>query len=419
MAKIIPFRALRPTRDKVHLAASRSYISYSRNGLYQKLTKNPFSFLHVINPEFRNREPGNQVTPQGLKKIKEKFVDFTDQGIYAKDENPCFYIYQQVRDDYAYTGLVACISIDDYEDGVIKKHEATLSMREEKLKNYLRIVDINAEPVCMTYPRSEKVAEVVRKVIGVRPEYDFSTVDGVRHMFWVIADIDDIHQIQGYFEQIPKVYIADGHHRSASSALLGKERREKKADYTGKEGFNYFMGIFFSEDNIRILQFSRLVRDLNGLTEEEFLKKLEKDFIVTKKSKGIYEPKAFHDISMYLGDYWYSLHPKDDTYDPYHPSEHLDTSILTENILKPILGISDPRHDDRISYKGGIEDLKPVKRMVDSGKMKVAFSLYPVTIDQLKNIADSGEVMPPKSTWIEPKLMTGLTIYSLEDEAIE
>lgn len=385
--------------------------------MHQKLGKNPFSFLHVINPNYKDRQLGNQATPEGLKKIKEKFLDFHAQDIYQKDERPCFYIYQQMRDGYAYTGLVACISIDDYENGVIKKHEATLSIREERLKNYLRIVDINAEPVCMTYPRSEEVAIVVRKVVEVRPEYDFSTVDGVRHMFWVIEDIDDIRQIQGYFEKIPKVYIADGHHRSASSTLLGKEKREKFPNHTGKEGFNYFMGIFFSEDNIRILQFSRMVRDLNGLSEEEFLQKLEKDFEVHKKGKGLYEPKSFHDISMYLGDTWYSLSPKVNTYDPHHPSEHLDTSILTENILKPILGITDPRYDERITYKGGIEDLKPIKRAVDSGKMSVAFALYPVTIEQLKNIADSGKVMPPKSTWIEPKLMTGLTIYSLEDEA--
>lgn len=403
----------------MHLAASRSYISYSRYGLQQKLSKNPYSFLHVINPDYRSREVGHAITPMDLKKIKEKFLDFHEQNIYQKDERPCFYIYQQERDGYTYTGLIACIAIDDYENGTIKKHEATLAKREEKLKNYLRVVDINAEPVCMTYPRSEKVAKVVRKVVEVRPEYDFSTVDGVRHMFWIIEDQDDIHQIQWYFEDIPKVYIADGHHRSASSYLLGKERRERKPDYTGNEGFNYFMGIFFSEDNIRILQFSRLVTDLNGQSEVDFLKKLEKDFEVKKIGKEIYYPKAFHDISMYVGESWYSLHPKDDTYDPLHPSEHLDTSILTENILKPLLGIEDPRLDDRISYIGGIEDLRPLKRQVDSGKMKVAFALYPVTIDQLKNIADSGEVMPPKSTWIEPKLMMGLTIYSMGDEVEE
>jgi uncharacterized protein (DUF1015 family) len=198
---------------------------------------------------------------------------------------------------------------------------------------------------------------------------------------------------------------------------LGKEKRNRIGNYTGREGFNYFMGIFFSEDNIRILQFSRMVKDLNGLTEKDFLRKLEVEFDVSPKGKEIYNPKAFHDISMYLGEQWYSLVPKHDTYDPLHPSEHLDTSILSENILKPILGIDDPRHDDRITYLGGIKDLKPIKKEVDKGRMKVAFALYPVTIDQLKNIADSGEVMPPKSTWIEPKLMTGLTIYSLEDEA--
>ena len=416
MAKIVPFRAFRPTRDKAHLAAARSYISYSRNSLYQKLLRNPFSFLHVINPDFRDKTPLPPLTPIILKKIKERFLDFSRKGIYIQDERPCFYIYQQIKDEYAHTGIIGCISIDDYENGTIKKHEATLTNKEEKLKNYLRIVDINAEPVCMTYPRSEEIASVVRKVVEVRAEFDFSTVDGVRHMFWIIEDYDDIHQIQGYFEKIPSMYIADGHHRSASSYLLGKEKREKKGNYTGHEGFNYFMGIFFSEDNIRILQFSRLVKDLNGLSDEQFLEKLNRDFVVIKKGKEIYEPQAFHDISMYLSGNWYSLHPKDDTYDPLHPSEHLDTSILTENILKPILGIEDPRTDTRITYMGGKEDLKPLRRMIDSGKRRVGFSLYPVTIDQLKNIADSGEVMPPKSTWIEPKMMTGLTIFSMEDE---
>lgn len=416
MAKIIPFKAFRPVRDKVHLCASRSYISYSRSALQQKLSKNPYSFLHVLNPEYRHSEGTQKLTPFGLKAIKEKFLDFNFKDIYKKDEKPCMYIYRQLRDEFQYTGLIACISIDDYMNGVIKKHEATLTRREERLKNYLRIVDINAEPVCMTYPRSDDVAHVVRKITDTRAEYDFSTVDGVRHMFWIIELEDDIKQVQRYFSKIPKVYIADGHHRSASSCLLGKEKREKDPSYSGKEGFNYFMGIFFSEDNIRIMQFSRLVKDLNGLTEEEFIHKLEEKFVVSKKGRTVHKPIKLHDISMYMNKSWYSLQPREGSFDPGHPSEILDTSILTKNVLQPLLGIKDPRSDDRIAYMGGIKHFKPIQREVDKGRMKIAFALYPVTIDQLKNIADSGEVMPPKSTWIEPKLMTGLTIYTLEDE---
>ncbi|MEQ8522121.1 MAG: DUF1015 family protein, partial [Vicingaceae bacterium] len=409
-----PFRAFRPSIDKAYLAASRSYVTYSRTALQQKLSKNPFSFLHIINPDYK-KYSGAPNTPLGLKKIKEKFLEFQDKSIYIRDEKPCLYIYRQIRENVEYTGLIGCISIDDYESGVIKKHEATLAHREEKLKNYLRIVDINAEPVCMTYPRSEDIAYVVRKVTANRAEYDWSTVDGVRHMFWIV-DLDlDIKQVQRYFSHIPSLYIADGHHRSASSYLLGKEKRERKSDYSGQEGFNYFMGIFFSEDNIKIMQFSRLVKDLAGLTALEFLKLLEKSFEITKCGTSIHDPKELHDISMYLEGFWYSLHPKVDSFDFEHPSENLDTAILTKNILSPILGIDDPRHDNRISYVGGIKDLKPIKRMVDSGKYEVGFAMYPVTIEQLKAIADKGDVMPPKSTWIEPKLMTGLTIYSLEE----
>lgn len=415
MAKIIPFKAYRPTRDKAHLAASRSYISYSKKALLQKLSKNPFSFLHVINPDYKNKEVSLFNSIPGLKRIKDKFSSFHNQNIYLQDEKPCLYIYRQIKDNNEYTGIIGCISIDDYQNGVVKKHEATLSKREEKLKTYLKVVNINAEPVCMTYPRSEDIAYVVRKVTSNRAEYDFSTVDGVRHMFWVV-DLDlDIEQVQRYFTKIPKVYIADGHHRSASSYLLGHERRDEKKNFSGEEGFNYFMGIFFSEDNIKIMQFSRLVKDLNGLESDAFIELLKKDFNVNKKGKKIHKPLELHDISMYLDGQWYSLHPKDESFDPLHPSEHLDTAILTKNILEPILGIKDPRHDNRMTYVGGIKDLKPIKRKVDKGEMKVAFALYPVTIEQIKSIADTGDVMPPKSTWIEPKLMTGLTIYNLED----
>ena len=415
MAKIIPFKAFRPTRDKAHLAAARSYISYSKNSLHQKLSKNPFSFLHVINPEYKNKEISLFNSIPGLHSIKNKFYNFCDDSIYVQDDKPCLYIYRQIKNGQEYTGLIGCISIDDYKEGIIKKHEATISKREEKLKTYLKVVNINAEPVCMTYPRSEDVAYVVRKVTSDRAEYDFSTVDGVRHMFWIIALEMDIEQIQRYFTKIPKVYIADGHHRSASSFLLGREKRKELKNFTGKEGFNYFMGIFFSEDNISIMQFSRLVKDLNGMSSEEFIERLKVDFTVSKKGKKIHKPLELHDISMYLDGKWYSLHPKDDSFDPLHPSGHLDTAILTKNILEPILGIKDSRNNNRMSYLGGVKDLKHIKREVDKGKMRVAFALFPVTIEQLKNIADTGDVMPPKSTWIEPKLMTGLTIYNLED----
>ena len=416
MAKIIPFRAFRPSIDKAYLTASRSYVTYSRTALQQKLSKNPFSFLHIINPEY-NKKKGSPNTPLALKKVMEKFREFQKKGIYIRDEKPCLYIYRQIREDMEYTGIIGCISIDDYEKGVIKKHEATLAQREEKLKNYLRIVDINAEPVCMTYPRSEDIAYVVRKVTAHRAEYDWSTVDGVRHMFWIV-DLDiDIRQVQRYFSQIPSLYIADGHHRSASSHLLGQELRRRHPDYTGNEGFNYFMGIFFSEDNIKILQFSRLIKDLNGLSHTQFKEKLSKDFHIRSHGRATHEPSELHDITMYMEGEWYSIQPKAESFDPEHPSEHLDTAILTKNILAPILGIADPRHDNRITYLGGIRDLKPIKRAVDSGRYEVGFAMYPVTIEQLKAIADKGDVMPPKSTWIEPKLMTGLTIYSLEESS--
>lgn len=416
MATVIPFKAIRPVRDKVHLAASRSYVTYEKSALQAKLRKNPFSYLHVLNPQFGHPNPVSRDTPMGLKKIKERFNDMNEEGVYLKDEAPTYYVYRQEKNGTSFFGLIGCISVEDYFNGTVRKHEATLTKREEKLKNYLRIVDINADPVCFVYPDNDVIHAIISRQTEVRPEYDFSTKDRVRHSLWLIESQEDVDRLKEQFDGIDKVYIADGHHRSASSALLGQERIERNRGHRGLEGYNYFMGIFFAESNIKIHEFNRLVKDLNGLSSSAFLEQISDSFDVVPQEHFSCKPTGHYEMCMYLDGKWYKLFVKPEKLDPEHPSKNLDSSLLTDLILDPVLGIEDLRTDTRVEFIDGTKDLAQMKEKVDAGEMAVAFILYPATIDQLKDIADSGEVMPPKSTWIEPKLMTGLTIYSLEDD---
>lgn len=419
MAQILPFRAIRPENDKVHLVASRSVDGYNPSELKEKLAGNPFSFLHVINPDFEDGMKTKPGSAERLRKVKSRFKGFVKEKIFMRDPSPAYYIYRQIKDGNEYTGIIGCTSIDDYFNGVIKVHEQTLTSREEKLKDYLEVCEFNAEPVLFCYPNNKLIDEITEEFITHRPDYDFTTTDRVRHSLWVVIDKKMVRTIAKEFASIPSVYIADGHHRSASSALLGKIKRSSRKSVSGKEAFNYYLGVFFPEDHLKIFDYNRLVKDLGGLSETDFIDKIKKSFNVKELKETDYKPLRKHELSMYLNGTWYSLEAKEGTYNSEDPVGSLDAAILTDHILSPVLGIHDLKTDKRIAFVPGIKGSKELKLQVDSGKAKVAFGLYPVSMEQLKWIADTNNIMPPKSTWVEPKMRSGLVIFSLEDENIE
>jgi uncharacterized protein (DUF1015 family) len=415
MAKVIPFRAIRPENDKVHLVASRSVDGYNLAELRDKLAGNPYTFLHVINPDFEDGIKTKPGSKERLQKVKSQFKKFVKEKVFKRDEAPCYYLYRQVKEGNTYVGIIACTSIDDYLSGVIKIHEQTLTQREEKLKDYLEVCEFNAEPVLFCYPNDETIDSISNKLLETRSDYDFTTTDKVRHSLWVISDTKIVKQIAERFSNIPSIYIADGHHRSASSALLGKLRRTAKKDYTGEEAFNYYLGVFFPETQLKIYEYNRIVKDLNNLSVKEFLKKVSDHFTVAELKDNDYKPTQKHELSMYLENKWYSLKAKDGIYNSKDPIESLDAAILTKYILSPILNIHDLKTDKRIGFVPGIRGSQELKKQVNEGKATVAFGLYPVTMPHLKWIADTNNIMPPKSTWVEPKMRSGLVIYSLED----
>jgi uncharacterized protein (DUF1015 family) len=416
MATILPFKGIRPVKDKVHLVASRSVDGYDASELHSKLASNPYSFLHVISPDFSEGKKTKPGSPERLKKVKAKYHKYLDEKILIRDRQPCYYIYQQQKDEHVYTGIIACTSIDDYINGTIKIHEQTITEREEKLMHYLEVCDFNAEPVLFSYPNDLRIDELTANAIEDVPEYDFTTTDRVRHKLWTLSDPIVVSEIKQRFSTIPAVYIADGHHRSASSALLGKARRTSKGSYTGQEAFNFYLGIFFPETQLKIFDFNRVVKDLNGLNTQSFLEKLQTNFIITPKGQDVYKPVQKHNFSMYIEGNWYSLDPKKEIVHNEQPVGSLDASILSEHILSPILNIHDLRTDKRIGFVSGIKGMKELKNQVDHWNFKVAFALYPVEMEQLKHIADTNNIMPPKTTWVEPKMRSGLVIYSLGEE---
>jgi len=413
LAEVIPFRAFRPVRDKVHLVASRSYVSYKKGDLKNKLDENPFTFLHVINPEHTLKAGTKANTAARFKLVKTRFDQFVEEEIIKQDEKPAYYLYRQIKNGHPYIGIIACASVSDYYNNVIKKHEATITKREKLFKNYLDFVEINAEPVCFTYPNEPKIDEISEQKLAHSPEYDFTTTNRVRHTFWVIDNEQEVAEIQAAFAHLPSVYIADGHHRSASSALLGKE---KATENKGKPSpTDYFMGIFIPESNLKIYEFNRLVTNIGTHSKDSLIEAISKQFKVSAKGCDHYQPKQVHEISMYIDREWYCLEPKNGSFNESHPVDVLDVSILSKNILEPILGITDLKTDHRVLFMGGLEGLGRLQQEVDQKRARVAFAHYPVTIEQLKAVADANQIMPPKSTWIEPKLRSGLTVYSIEN----
>lgn len=414
MAHIKPFKGIRPPKELAKRLSSRPYDVLNSEEARTEAEGNEVSLYHIIKPEIDFPEGTDEHDPRVYEKAKENYQQFKKNGWLIQDDEEHYYVYAQTMDGRTQYGLVVAASVEDYMTGVIKKHELTRRDKEEDRMKHVRINNANIEPVFFTYPHREDMDAIVKEITATPPEYDFKADnDGTEHRFWIIKDKNVIRKITDIFGEIPNMYIADGHHRSAAAALVGDEKRRENPNHTGKEEYNYFLAVCFPDNQLNIIDYNRLVKDLNGLTDEEFLQALSKHFTVEKKGTEIYHPQALHNFSLYLGGNWYSLTAHKDCYDDGDPVGVLDVSISSRYILDEILGIKDLRSDKRIDFVGGIRGLEELKRRVDSGEMRVALALYPVSMQQLIAISDSGNIMPPKTTWFEPKLRSGLVIHEL------
>ena len=413
MAKVKPFRGIRPPKEFIEEVASRPYDVLNSEEARAEAEGNPKSLYHIIKPEI-DFEPGtDEHDPKVYDKAVENFRSFREKGWLVQDDCDHYYIYAQTMDGRTQYGIVIAANVHDYVNGVIKKHELTRRDKEDDRMKHVRINNANIEPVFFAFPDNERLEEIIRTVAAGTPEYDFTAPDGFGHHFWVIDDDAMTAVITEEFAKMPHLYIADGHHRSAAAARVGLEKAEGDSSHTGEEEYNYFLAVAFPASHLRIIDYNRVVRDLNGLTPEEFLARLEKDFVVEEKGAEIYNPAALHNFSLYLEGRWYSLTPREGRYNDADPIGVLDVTISSDLILRDILGITDLRSDKRIDFVGGIRGLGELKRRVDPGEMKVALALYPVSMKQLMDIADTGNIMPPKTTWFEPKLRSGLVIHEL------
>ena len=421
MAIVKPFKGLRPPKEYVEEVESRPYDVLDSDEARAEAGDNEKSLYHIIKPEI-NFEPGtSEYDPRVYEEAARQFKKFQDKGWLVQDKKEIYYIYAQTASlpangnkEKTQYGIVVGAYSGDYRNGVIKKHELTRADKEEDRMKHVRVNDANIEPVFFAYPDDEVLTELIAKYASTEPEYDFvASIDGFRHRLWCVADDADIQTITEEFAKMPSLYIADGHHRSAAAALIGEEKAKQNPNHKGDEEYNYFMAVCFPASQLTILDYNRVVKDLNGLAPEEFLKALEKNFTVEKKGRDEYRPQQLHEFSLYLEGEWYSLKAKPGTYDESDPIDVLDVSISSKLILDEILGIKDLRRDKRIDFVGGLRGLGELKRRVDSGEMKMALALYPVTMTQIMNIADSGKIMPPKATWFEPKLRSGLVIHKL------
>jgi uncharacterized protein (DUF1015 family) len=414
MAIIKGFKAIRPTRDKAYLVASRSYLTYSEETLREKLLNNPYTFLHIINPEYSLNTRILEGTKK-FEKVRDKYNEFLMEGTLVADKKECLYIYQQVKLGKTYTGIIAASAVDDYLNGVIKIHEQTISNREEMFTNYLHCTGFNAEPVLLTYPKVTAINKIIESYLIQRPEYEFTSTNKVLHNLWLVQDEKNIQQLQTLFEDVAHVYIADGHHRTASSALLCKSRRASTEALDSNGAYNYFMSFLIDDEQLSIFDFNRLLTDLNGNSVAQYILGIRKSYKVTKLDNKR-NPKHKDEICMYLDKSWYGLVALEGSFKASDTVECLDPDILSKNILHPLHGIKDIRNDKRIHFLDGQQGLEGLERAVDSGKFRVAFALKPITVAQLKSVADDNRIMPPKSTFIEPKLRSGLTIYKISDD---
>jgi uncharacterized protein (DUF1015 family) len=403
MAIVRPFKAIRPTRDKANLVASRSYLSYSDETLKEKLEHNPFTFLHIINPDYKDK-----IKLKGIEKyqvVKQKFNDFVAKGFLKKEEEDSFYIYQQTQEKHTFEGIIAATAVADYLNGNIKKHEHTITAREKMFESYLDTTGFNAEPVLLCHQKNTAITNLIQYYKVTRAEYEFATTDKTIHKLWLVNSTKDINIIINSFKNIDNLYIADGHHRSASSALLAQNSTKKNSPY--------FMSFLIDENQLNIINFNRLIKHTNGLTSYELIAEIKKSYTVIEKGSIPYSPNFTDEISMYIRGTWYSLVALPENIEQDCVSK-LDPAILSNNILTPILNITDEKTDKNISFESGTTPLSKIAKKIDSGEYEIAFILKPISISALKEVADNNRFMPPKSTYIEPKLRSGLTIYSLE-----
>ncbi|HOW39592.1 MAG TPA: DUF1015 family protein [Bacteroidales bacterium] len=415
MAIVKPFRGLRPPRAIAEDLSCLPYDVMNPEEAAKMAEGKECSLLHITRSEI-DLPPDTDVHSEKVyEKAVENFRKWQDRGWLKQDEKVVFYIYAQTMNERTQYGIVGCAAVSDYLDGSIKKHELTRPDKEQDRMVHVRVNNANIEPVFFAYPAVKELDQIVNKIVeGEEAEYDFVSDDGFGHKFWVIRDAKTNNKIEKLFkEKVPYTYVADGHHRTAAAALVGKEKKDANKKHNGTEEYNFFLAVHFPDNQLKIMDYNRTVKDLNGLTPEEFLARLEKSFIVEDKGTKIHKPSALHNFSMYLGGRWYSLTAREGTYNDNDPIGILDVTILTEQILSPILDIQDLRRSKRIDFVGGIRGLGELARRVDSGEMKVAFALFPVSMAQLISIADSGNIMPPKTTWFEPKLRSGLVIHLL------
>ena len=414
MAIIKPFKGIRPPKELVEKVESRPYDVLDSEEARAEAGDNEMSLYHIIKPEIDFPVGTSEYDPKVYEKAAENFKKFQDKGWLVQDACEHYYIYAQTMNGKTQYGLVVCAHTDDYQKGNIKKHELTRRDKEEDRMKHVRINNANIEPVFFAYPDNSVLNSLIMRYAATEPEYDFiAPVDGFRHQFWVISDQQDINTITDEFAKMPSLYIADGHHRSAAAALVGAEKQKQNPNHKGDEEYNFFMAVCFQASQLTILDYNRVIKDLNGMSSAEFIEALKKNFIVEKKGSEIYKPAKLHEFSLYLDGEWYSLVAKEGTYNNDDPIGVLDVDISSRLILDEILDIKDLRSSNRIDFVGGLRGLGELKRRVDSGEMRTALALYPVSMQQIMDIADSGKIMPPKATWFEPKLRSGLVIHKL------
>ena len=406
MAKISPFKAVRPTSDKVSLVTSRSYDDYGAAELAAYLEFNPFSFLHILNPAYINQQKLGW--DKRFKMVKHKYHDFKKDGVLVQEEKAVFYLYEIQSKNHSFTGILAGISIEDYQNNIIKKHEDTLQYRVDLFKDYLHQTGFNTEPVLITYNDNQDLSEWILTKKTARPIYEFATTNKEKHILWTIESENEINWLKMQFEKIGDLYIADGHHRSASAELLFKEDKELE-----NENLKSFMSVLIAESNVKIYEYNRIIRDLNNYSKDEFIKKISEHFVIKSKKQELWKPKHKFEFGMYLDGEFYALRLKEEFFVFENELSKLDAQIIYDTVLKPILGIDDLRTDDRIEYIPGTKSITTIKELVDSGEFKIGFIMFPSNINEIKALADANLIMPPKSTYIEPKFRSGLVIYEL------
>lgn len=409
MAVIRPFKGIRPIKELANKIAALPYDVMDSDEAREMVKGNPYSFLHVDKAEIDLPNDIDAYDDRVYEKAKENLDKMIEKGYYIEDEKPKFYIYRQVMKGRSQVGLVGCASIDDYTNNIIKKHELTREDKEIDRINHVYKCEAHTGPIFLTYRANKNISNIINEWMKKEPVYDFKSEDGVSHTVWIIEDEGTVNKISELFKSVEYLYIADGHHRSASAVKVGHIKRAENEEYTGDEEFNYFLSISYPDSELEVLDYNRTVKDLNGLSKEEFLNKVSENFIVTKSNEQV-KPKEKHTFGMYLEKQWYLLEARNGIFNPDDPVDQLDVSILQNNLLKPILGIDDPRKSKRIKFVGGIRGLRELERRADTD-MKVSFSMYATTTDDIMDIADSGRIMPPKSTWFEPKPRSGLFIH--------